>query len=97
VWFAKPESLRNRIERAGIRLTRVRDEAKGMYEISYVDRDKLVGILLQSGQVILEHRHNGVLEGEYEVDVPFFYFWKREQRVSVNGINKLIAKFDPDI
>ena len=96
-WFSKPESLRSKIDRAGIRLTRVRDKAKGTYEISYVDRDKLLAIVQQSGQVILEHRHNGVLDGEYEVNVRFFYFWTRKQHVYMDGIDKLMAKFDPDI
>ena len=96
-WFSKPESLRSKIDRAGIRLTRVRDKPLGTYEISYVDRDKLVGILQQSGQVNFEHRHNGVLVGEYEVDVRLFYFWTRKHHVFIDGIDKLITKFDPDI
>ncbi len=95
-WFSKPESLRDKIDRAGIRLTRVRDKPLGTYEISDMDRDKLVDILRQSGQVYNEYTHNGVVNVDYQWDVPYLYFWKREQRVTTDGIDKSV-KFDPDI
>lgn len=92
-WLAKPESLRSKIDRRGIHLTKLDGGQKGRYTVSELDRKRLVKLFIDSGSKVSHEIEDPIVC--YELNQPWFWFGHKKQ-VMIDFYSHEVW-FNPDI